>query len=194
MITLTNACNFPNFYKNIMLGVGKWASRDGSYSARAAGSQVEGTSCFTLSDKVICDLSNSIVYKPICQPSKARILEVDASICQLPLKLNIELNIPEGILPDRDNSWLKCSDIWTYLSQAKKALLFDQVTTIYQLTNKARLNIIDSSSSNCWFVLTDVLPTDDHVNLSLHLIEEVRDIINTVFFSNRWKHDFFCLA
>lgn len=92
----------------------KIVSSYGSYSARATGSHVGGTSFFTLLDNVIWDLSNSIVYKPMNQPSNARILVVDASLCQQPLKPNIVLKSPDGIFPDNDNSWLKCVDIWTF--------------------------------------------------------------------------------
>ncbi|GER36433.1 cytochrome P450 [Striga asiatica] len=82
-----------------------------SYSAKAVGSHVGGTSCLTLSDRAICDLSSSTVYRPINQPSKARIFVVDASFFQQPLKSNIALNTPEGTFPDKDKSWLQCSDI-----------------------------------------------------------------------------------
>jgi len=45
-------------------------------------------------------------------PSKARALVLAASFCQTPENSNAELKWPEGIFPERDNSWLNCSDIW----------------------------------------------------------------------------------
>lgn len=86
------------------------------YSARAAGSHEEGTSCLTWLDSVIWDLSSSMLYRAINQPSNARLLVAAASFCQHPLKLNVALNNPDGILPDKDISWLNCSDIWHKLA------------------------------------------------------------------------------
>lgn len=97
---------------NIKRWLFKWLWIRNSYSASAGGSQEEGTSCFTCSDSVRWDLTNSILYKVMNQPSKARSFVEDASFCQHPLWPNIALNNPEGILPDRDSSWFNCSDIW----------------------------------------------------------------------------------
>lgn len=82
-----------------------------TYSARAAGFHEEGTSFFTFSERVMLVLSNSTVYNVMNHPSKARFLVEAASLDQLFLISNMLLNWPDGIFPDKDSCWLKCSDI-----------------------------------------------------------------------------------
>lgn len=86
-------------------------SNNNTYSARAAGFQEEGTSCFTFSERVMLVLSNSTLYNVTNHPSKARFLVEAASLGQHFLMSNMVLNRPDGIFPDKDSCWLKCSHI-----------------------------------------------------------------------------------
>ena len=85
--------------------------RYGSNLAKVAGSQVDGTACLTWSRSTICPFESATLYSVTYQPSKASVLVLAASFCQLPENSNIVLKKPDGIFPDKDSSWLNCSDI-----------------------------------------------------------------------------------
>jgi len=79
--------------------------------AKAAGSQVDGTACLTWSRSTICPFESATLYSVTYHPSNASDLVLAASFCQLPVNSNMVLNKPDGIFPDKDSSWLNCSDI-----------------------------------------------------------------------------------
>jgi hypothetical protein len=89
--------------------------------AKAAGSQVDGTACLTWSWSTICAFESATVYNVIYQPSKASDLVHAASFCQEPVNSNMVLKKPDGIFPDKDRSWLNCSDICKMLQNLRNA-------------------------------------------------------------------------
>ena len=103
---------------------GKTGIKYGSNLAKAAGSQVDGTACLTWSRSTICAFESATVYSVIHQPSKASDLVPAASFCQEPVYSNILLNRPDGIFPDKDSSWLNCSDICKMLHDLRKEAIF----------------------------------------------------------------------
>ena len=88
--------------------------------AKAAGSQVDGTACLTWSRSTICPFESATLYSVTYHPSNASDLVLAASFCQLPVNSNIVLNKPDGIFPDKDSSWLNCSDICKMLQNLRK--------------------------------------------------------------------------
>lgn len=101
---------FSTFHSEFKSPHGAWTQIE-SNLANAAGSHVDGTACLTWSRSTICAFESATVYSVIHQPSKASDLVLAASFCQQPVNSNIVLNKPDGIFPDKDNSWLNCSDI-----------------------------------------------------------------------------------
>jgi len=88
--------------------------------AKAAGSQVDGTACLTWSRSTICPFESATLYSVTYHPSNASDLVLAASFCQLPVNSNMVLNKPDGIFPDKDSSWLNCSDICKMLQNLRK--------------------------------------------------------------------------
>lgn len=64
-------------------------------------------------------------------PSNASDLVLAASFCQLPVNSNIELKKPDGIFPDRDSSWLNCSDICKMLQNLRKVVYHDYFVYLF---------------------------------------------------------------